>query len=82
MDDVAVLEQSMVEKVITAGGGAAALARKLTELALERGDKPITTSGVCQWKRVPTDRVADVETITGIAREKIRPSIFKRAARA
>lgn len=31
---------------------------------------------VSQWKRVPAERFADVERLTGIPREELRPDIF------
>ncbi|MUG08592.1 YdaS family helix-turn-helix protein [Commensalibacter melissae] len=36
----------------------------------------ISYSAVCQWKQVPSKRVVEVEHITGIPREELRPDIF------
>lgn len=36
----------------------------------------ITHGAVSQWSRVPTDRVLDVERITGISRHVLRPDVF------
>jgi DNA-binding transcriptional regulator YdaS (Cro superfamily) len=36
----------------------------------------ITHGAVNQWRRVPAERVVDVERVTGIPREKLRPDIF------
>ncbi|WP_127524656.1 Cro/CI family transcriptional regulator [Mesorhizobium sp. Z1-4] len=36
----------------------------------------ITPQAVSLWKKVPVDRVIDVERITGISRHKLRPDIF------
>lgn len=36
----------------------------------------ITPGAVSQWDRVPADRVAEVEIITGISRSLLRPDIF------
>lgn len=39
----------------------------------------IRSSAVAMWTRVPAERVADVERITGIPREKLRPDLFVRS---
>lgn len=48
-------------------GGPAALAKKL-------GD--VSPQAVSQWKKVPAERVLDVERITGISRHELRPDVF------
>lgn len=48
-------------------GGNAGLARALGDL---------TSQAVSQWKRVPGDRVLEVERLTGISRHDLRPDIF------
>lgn len=50
-------------------GRIAALAR---ELGLSR-------SAVWQWSRVPAERVVEVERITGIPREALRPDLYAKA---
>jgi len=35
-----------------------------------------TAQNVCKWKRVPAERVLEVEHGTGIAREILRPDIY------
>ena len=45
----------------------------MAELAQELG---INRSAVAMWKRVPAERVRDVERLTGISRSKLRPDIF------
>lgn len=57
-----------LEEAKLAAGGASGLARALT------GD--ITPQAISQWKRVPAERVADVERATGISRGRLRPDIF------
>lgn len=48
------------------------------KLADELGISP---SAISMWKRVPVDRLNDIERITGIPREELRPDIFgERAA--
>lgn len=38
----------------------------------------ISHSAVCQWKQVPPKWVVEVEHMTGIPREELRPDIFKK----
>lgn len=51
----------------TNAGGPGALAKALGG---------ITSQAVSQWKRVPADRVLDVERITGVSRHDLRPDIY------
>jgi DNA-binding transcriptional regulator YdaS (Cro superfamily) len=46
-----------------------AQARIARELGLSR-------SAVTQWRRVPADRLIDIERITGIPRRRLRPDLF------
>lgn len=36
----------------------------------------ITHSAISQWDRVPSDRILQVERITGIARGDLRPDLY------
>ena len=56
-----------LENAKQAVGGASALARAL-------GD--ISSQAISQWKRVPAERVLDVERATGISRHDLRPDIY------
>lgn len=56
-----------------AAQGPVALAKALSE----RGH-PITSQAVGQWKRVPAERVLDVEAITGVSRHDLRPDLYPR----
>lgn len=47
------------------------------KLAEELGISP---SAISMWKRVPVDRVSDIERLTGIPRQDLRPDIFGVAA--
>jgi DNA-binding transcriptional regulator YdaS (Cro superfamily) len=38
----------------------------------------ITSQAISQWKRVPADRIVDVERATGIPREELRPDLYRR----
>lgn len=61
-----------LEEAKQAAGGASGLARALTD--------DISPQAISQWKRVPAERVADVERATGIPRHRLRPDIFERPA--
>jgi DNA-binding transcriptional regulator YdaS (Cro superfamily) len=37
----------------------------------------ITHSAICQWTRVPVERVAVVERVTGIKRTDLRPDVYE-----
>lgn len=47
--------------------------KKLSDLASSLN---INKSTVSRWKRVPAERVIEVEKATGIPREEIRPDIY------
>lgn len=53
-------------RAIEAAGGVRALARHLG----------VSQPAVSMWKRVPADRVAEVEAVTGIPRAELRPDLF------
>lgn len=36
----------------------------------------ITHGAISQWSQVPSERVLDVERITGISRHELRPDVF------
>src|SRR3984893_16711508 len=59
-----------LEEAIRVAGGVSALARKLG----------ISQPSVSNWSRVPAERLVDVETATGVAREKLRPDLFGSAS--
>ena len=46
---------------------------KLKALSVPLG---ISEQAVWKWDRIPTDRVIDVERVTGIPRERLRPDIY------
>jgi DNA-binding transcriptional regulator YdaS (Cro superfamily) len=52
---------------IEKAGGLNALARELG----------ITGAALCEWRRVPTHRILQVEAVTGIPREKLRPDLYR-----
>lgn len=59
--------EEICRKVIEDAGGPAKLARALGDL---------TSQAVSQWKRIPIERVAAVEALSGVSRHELRPDIF------
>lgn len=53
-------------------GDNAGLADKLTAV---NPDNPITRQAIAQWRRVPAERVLDVEKATGVSRVVLRPDL-------
>lgn len=58
-----------VRKAKKAARSGAALARGLG----------ITRAAVNEWDRVPADRVVEVENLTGVPREELRPDLYRKA---
>ena len=54
------------EKAVEIAGGINALARLLD----------ISNQAVRQWRRVPAERVVDIERVTGVPRQELRPDLF------
>lgn len=52
---------------IEAAGGLRALARLLG----------ITYQAIQQWERVPAERVVEIERLTGVPRERLRPDLYR-----
>lgn len=61
--------ENICETAKEKAGGPAALAKALGN---------ITPQAVSQWKKVPAERVLDVERVTGIPRHELRPDVFVR----
>jgi DNA-binding transcriptional regulator YdaS (Cro superfamily) len=59
-----------IEMAVKAAGSKAKLARALG----------ITRSAISQWNRIPVNRVVEVEQITGIPRNELRPDVFGQRA--
>src|ERR1051326_4849646 len=55
-----------LEEAIRAAGGVGALAQKIG----------ISQPSVSNWSRVPADRVISVESVTGVARDVLRPDLY------
>lgn len=48
---------------------------RLAEVAHGLG---LTRAAVVKWQQVPAERVVQIERITGIPREKLRPDLFRK----
>ncbi len=60
------MRSDFLQRVIDAGGGCSALARKLK----------VTRGAVSAWKAVPPKRAREIAKITGIPKEVLRPDVF------
>lgn len=60
-------EQTGVEKAIAAAGNKSILARKLG----------VKVQSIQQWDRIPAERVLEVERVTGVPREELRPDLYR-----
>jgi DNA-binding transcriptional regulator YdaS (Cro superfamily) len=50
-------------------------AGSITALARELG---MTQQSLSEWRRVPADRLLQVEAVTKIRREQLRPDLYRR----
>jgi DNA-binding transcriptional regulator YdaS (Cro superfamily) len=55
-----------LKKAISAAGGICGLARRLG----------ISRVAILQWQRVPAERVIEIERVTGVPREQLRPDLY------
>ncbi len=60
------MENKLHIRAVEVAGGPSALAKKLE----------IKPQAISQWKRIPAGRVIDVEKVTGIPREELRPDLY------
>jgi DNA-binding transcriptional regulator YdaS (Cro superfamily) len=56
-----------LKAAIKAAGGLRSLARLLG----------ITHQAILQWNRVPAERLLEIEEKTGVARERLRPDLYR-----
>lgn len=63
--------ESALSRAKELAGGATGLAR-----AIAKPSSPITPQAISQWKKVPADRVIDVERVTGVSRAELRPDLY------
>lgn len=41
----------------------------------------ITPQSVTQWRQIPTERIIEVERVTGVPREQLRPDLYRRTTK-
>lgn len=70
-------ERSALERAIEAAHGPTALIRSLNERREASGRHPIARTSVFSWlsTRVPAEYAPDVEALTGVRCEELRPDI-------
>jgi hypothetical protein len=56
-----------IQAAVTAAGGLRALARLIG----------ISHQAILQWDKVPAERLIEIEKLTGIARERLRPDLYR-----
>lgn len=66
-------DKMALDRAKAAAGGPVELARKLGG---------ISSQAVSQWRRVPAERVIEVERVSGISREELRPDLYPSASPA
>jgi DNA-binding transcriptional regulator YdaS (Cro superfamily) len=69
-DDQMKKRSESLQRAIDAAGGIRKLARLLK----------IQHNSVMQWKDVPPHRILQIETVTKIPREKLRPDLYRHRA--
>lgn len=61
--------EEIVAMTIKKAGGIAALARSLG----------IRLQSIQNWKKIPAERVLDIEAAIGLPREKLRPDLYRKS---
>ena len=59
--------KKIVTEVIEAAGGTGNLAKQLG----------IKHQAIYQWKQIPVHRVIEIEKLTGIPRDRLRPDLYE-----
>lgn len=61
-----------IENLKEQGWKPAKLARALTDIG-----KNISPQAISQWGEVPAERLLDVERVTGVPRQQLRPDLYE-----
>jgi len=61
-------QETPLDSALKEVGGASALSRLMG----------ITSQAIGQWRRVPAERVLQVERLTGVSRHDLRPDLYPR----
>jgi DNA-binding transcriptional regulator YdaS (Cro superfamily) len=68
-----------LNQAIELAGGQSALAQKLTDRVRERGMPPVSPARISNWvnrdKRAASELCPDIEAITGVKCESLRPDV-------
>lgn len=67
------MRDQSLDKAILAVGGVTELARLITEVSPE---KQISPQGVSKWRKCPSERVLQVEKVTGVSRHELRSDLY------
>jgi DNA-binding transcriptional regulator YdaS (Cro superfamily) len=62
------------------GNGMDLLRAKRGRLAEVAHGLGMTRAAIVKWRQVPAERVVEVERITGIPREQLRPDLFRKSS--
>jgi DNA-binding transcriptional regulator YdaS (Cro superfamily) len=60
-----------IKAAVTAAGGVRALGRLLK----------INYQAIQQWEKIPAARIVEIERLTGVAREMLRPDLYREKRR-
>lgn len=64
------MSETVLQRAVRGAGGVTKLARALG----------ISHQAVLKWRRLPAERVLEVERLSGVSRHELRPDIYPRAA--
>lgn len=67
------MRETALEEAIRIAGGATELAKRLNKINPKR---KISRQAISKWRRVPAERVRDVERATGVPRNRLRPDLY------
>jgi hypothetical protein len=63
----AIRSMNALQRAIDKAGGPSAFAKRLG----------ISRQALWKWKRVPADRIIQIERLTGVPREELRPDLYR-----
>jgi DNA-binding transcriptional regulator YdaS (Cro superfamily) len=63
-------EDTPIHRAAKAVGGFASLA----------GELGISRQAIYQWRRIPAERIVEIEKLTGVPRHELRPDLYPQVA--
>ena len=75
LDDVSSHDENMLLALRTAVKTAGKAAGSMSKLARVLG---LSSAAIAQWKRIPAERIVEIERATGVRREVLRPDLYQR----